>query len=371
MNRSLSIYLDFLRIFSAILVFFSHARYPRFFGQRWKEIGAYGHDAVMFFFVMSGFLIAYSSGKKTGSLESFAKKRLARLYSVVFPALLLTLIFNSIGKHINPGMYTGWICDNSQPIIRYLVNLFFLNEIWFGSWRAFSNGPFWSISYWFWFYAVYAAAFYLHGPKRYLSVIVLFLIAGPKVFLLLPVWLTGVLTYRLINRINLNTFVSLFLCIFSLIIYFWLREMDMSKHLALFTKQVLGEESYLFTHIGWSKHFLNDYIVGVLIAAHVIGFASLFKQFDFPRLIEPPIRYLAGLSFTLYMLHYPLLMVFSSLSKNGNVIVVLVFLSVWLLSFLTEKRINTWEIIISFVFNLFGDFPKNFFFLKKLLFADR
>ena len=147
MNKALSVYLDFTRFLAAMLVFFFHASYTRFDGQWLSAVGVYGRDAVMAFFVLSGFVIAYVSNNRETHLRDYSISRLARLYSVVVPALLLTLLADYIGRRIDPSMYAGDYYQDSQPILRSIANLLFVNEIWFKSWRAFSNGPFWSMTF--------------------------------------------------------------------------------------------------------------------------------------------------------------------------------------------------------------------------------
>ena len=60
---NLSLLLDTLRIFAAIAVFLGHSNFPWFFGG--GEIGPKnGQDYVIIFFVLSGFVIAWSIDKK-------------------------------------------------------------------------------------------------------------------------------------------------------------------------------------------------------------------------------------------------------------------------------------------------------------------
>jgi peptidoglycan/LPS O-acetylase OafA/YrhL len=51
-----------------------------------------GSEAVMAFFVLSGFVIAYVADQRETTLQAFAAARLARLYSVIIPAMLLTRV---------------------------------------------------------------------------------------------------------------------------------------------------------------------------------------------------------------------------------------------------------------------------------------
>ena len=87
-----------------------HANYDRFTGGLpvvWR-ISHLGNDAVMVFFVLSGFVIAYVANSKEKTIESYFISRFARLYSVVLPALILTIIFDYFGSRIAYELYDSW-----------------------------------------------------------------------------------------------------------------------------------------------------------------------------------------------------------------------------------------------------------------------
>ncbi|MBZ9611346.1 acyltransferase family protein [Rheinheimera sp. MA13] len=136
-----------MRLFAALMVFFYHASAERLNGQWLSGIGSFGHDAVIVFFVLSGFVIAYITNQRSSDISSFIKSRLARLYSVAIPALLFTVVADNVGIYLTPDIYLAPYYQDSYPLARFVHNLFFINELWFTSWRAFSNGPFWSLSY--------------------------------------------------------------------------------------------------------------------------------------------------------------------------------------------------------------------------------
>src|SRR6266536_4733067 len=181
MNKASSIYLDLVRFLAAATVFLVHAQYERFTGglPLVAATAKLGNDAVMVFFVLYGFVIAYVADKKEKTLKDYALSRLARLYSVAAPALALTVAVDYIGSRIDYGLYTGWDFPTDHPLWRVLANFFFVNELWFFSVRPFSNGPYWSLGYEFWYYVIFAAAFYLKPPVRYCLVVLSCCIAGP------------------------------------------------------------------------------------------------------------------------------------------------------------------------------------------------
>ena len=58
MKPSVSAYLDILRILAALTVFMAHFSYDRF-GNIFMVFRPYAHQAVIVFFVLSGYVIAY------------------------------------------------------------------------------------------------------------------------------------------------------------------------------------------------------------------------------------------------------------------------------------------------------------------------
>lgn len=84
-----SAFLDVLRIAAALVVFVNHL--AQFWSPRTFAVTApVAHGAVVVFFVLSGYVIAYSTLAREQSVRRCAVARLSRLYSVVIPALLLT-----------------------------------------------------------------------------------------------------------------------------------------------------------------------------------------------------------------------------------------------------------------------------------------
>ena len=70
MNPITSVYLDLIRFIAALLVVLSHAAYPRLDGVNFAMFGGFGRDAVMIFFVLSGYVIAYADHISPGPGEA-------------------------------------------------------------------------------------------------------------------------------------------------------------------------------------------------------------------------------------------------------------------------------------------------------------
>jgi len=125
MNQAFSVFLDALRLITAIVVVLYHARDDSLGGDALAFGYQYGWDAVKVLFVLSGFVIAHVTETKAPSWLQFSRDRLSRLYSVVVPALILTVLADLTGEWVNADFYnnkrlvceypiTGWALHSSS-----------------------------------------------------------------------------------------------------------------------------------------------------------------------------------------------------------------------------------------------------------------
>jgi peptidoglycan/LPS O-acetylase OafA/YrhL len=191
-NRSFSIYLDIVRFSAACLVYLYHSN-KRLLVTDILPASHYGHASVIVFFVLSGFVISYVAHTKETHWIYFAASRVSRVYSVVIPTLILTLLLDYVGRQTYPELYDY---PFDQLFIRLLASLLMLNEVWLVSITTLSNVPFWSITYESWNYLVFALITFLPGRTGFILAALVVLAVGPKLLLLLPVWFAGVWLYR-------------------------------------------------------------------------------------------------------------------------------------------------------------------------------
>jgi peptidoglycan/LPS O-acetylase OafA/YrhL len=67
------------------MVFASHFATRRISGGLFWQFADYGRTAVLVFFVLSGFVIAWVTDTREHTLVEYGLSRVARLYSVVIP----------------------------------------------------------------------------------------------------------------------------------------------------------------------------------------------------------------------------------------------------------------------------------------------
>jgi peptidoglycan/LPS O-acetylase OafA/YrhL len=314
-NRATSIYLDFVRFAASFVVFLAHATRESF-ATGWPPFGSFGYDAVMVFFVLSGYVIAFVASKKENTPTQYFVARFARLWSVVVPALILTVILDYIGTRLDYISYTEspWF-ETKDPLWRVFATLFFINELWFSRVIPFSNVPFWSLGYEFWYYVLFACLFFLTGAKRWVAFTAVSFLIGPKIILLLPIWLLGVQAYRCATKGSVNPRWGAALFFGSIIGYAAFVYSGTREYLLAVTIDSL--EADLAQELQGSREFLSHYVVGILVAFNFIGFAAISRRVgDLLSKVEGPIRFLAGYTLSLYLLHYPLLHFFAAIVRN-------------------------------------------------------
>ncbi|MCF3595158.1 acyltransferase [Rhodobacteraceae bacterium LMO-12] len=307
MTRGLSIWLDALRVWATIVVVISHVAYPRFTRGDYifvRELNL-GSDSVIVFFVISGMVIAYAAGRDK-TLSTYAFNRLTRLLTVLVPALLLTFIFDQIGKSIGPEAYGRFY--NPASLGELLARGMTMSNEWglFERVRLGTNGPLWSLSYEAAFYVIFAAAFFLSGARRVAAVLLISWAVGPRVLLLMPAWLMGVWLWNWVaangpDRLSIGR-ARLFawggpafyvMCL-------WLGVPDI---LAAQTGAFLEPQNYRVV-LGFSDEFLWNGMIGAMTAVHIMGMARLLNAY---QTNHRRIRWWAGASFSIYVTHYPAL----------------------------------------------------------------
>lgn len=228
---SSSVHLDALRGIAAIAVFLSHWRdaffvdYPEFRSHFPLVAVTYlfteaGHQWVIVFFVLSGFLVGnsvlHAVREERWTWRSYLLARLSRLYTVLLPALLLGGILDWLGMHLpgadalyngRSGMYTLTHDVHTNLTLKaFLANCLFLQGIRFpGSGGATgltfgSNVVLWSLSNEFFYYLMFPllVLFLISGSSWRLRLICLFGLilggwfAGTAMTLLGIPWLLGV-----------------------------------------------------------------------------------------------------------------------------------------------------------------------------------
>lgn len=305
MNKEMSLYLDLIRFVSAFLVFVYHSFGNGITGGFLWQIGGYGHTAVMVFFVLSGYVIAYVSSIKEKTLQDYVYARVARLYSVIVPALIVTLICNEIGRIYIVDNYVGpWNENEPLGYLKYIITLLMFQDVWSLGLSPENNGPFWSITFEAAYYIIFAVFIYtVNKPKKVLMLLAVVLVVGPTIMFLFPVWLLGVWLYKLHSTearlANPAISIAMFVAGLALLAL-------SPTYRAYFDGQIFGvdRESPVGDYLDALAITLN--LLAAPVVARIIGPALLY--------FSTPIRFLASLTFSFYLFHQPLVRLLAGVS---------------------------------------------------------
>lgn len=333
-----TVFLDGIRGLAALYVLIGHARWLLWEGYSVRFLATqeeytifekllvyffslfrYGHEAVLLFFVLSGFVIhlRYSKSLKANrsagfDLSNYLKRRILRIFPPLALALVITFILDQVGLCLQLPIYehtTKYATINQNistdhNLSTVLGNLLFVMDIYtpvFGT-----NGSLWSLAYEWWFYLLYPAFFLLIRKSQLLAtgaVIVLYFVINwlplemklaTKVFSLFPVWWFGVLLAEIYtgrSRIKFKHLMPLALLI--LIVPF----------------HTLSTPLRAFNQILWGLAFSG--IFAMLFHLQSKGF-----KLSFLNNLKP----LGTISYSLYVTHLPVIVLLSALilSISGN-----------------------------------------------------
>jgi len=320
--------LDLVRGLSAVAVMASHLRgfliddfgklaSPGVLAKLFYFATGLGNQAVMIFFVLSGFFVGGGVCKalksKRFSWLNYAIARLIRLWMALLPALLLTLACDLVGRHFAPDIYNGSLrhlfCsgptpgENSFTPGAFFGNLIFLQTIkvsCFGS-----NAPLWSLANEFWYYVLFPLAacscVYITRTQRNLPLALGMWTAFGLIAWLLPtglvcnglIWLMGVGVWWVSTRPSVLRVTS-HPVYFALTGAFFLGCLVATK-----TQSVLG----------------RDFVLGTAFA---LWLCSLLAPRLKDRLLGRIGIVLSEISYTLYVVHFPIQFFIASTFLKGH-----------------------------------------------------
>jgi peptidoglycan/LPS O-acetylase OafA/YrhL len=336
-----SLYLDLLRALSAIIVFLTHVQIV-FFPHVSFGPFSWGREAVAVFFVLSGFVISYVVSNKEVDGRGYSAARLTRLYPVAVIAILVTLFADAISR-MGGAHHFSWL-NTLEDAYRHFDaealarSLTFSNQLWFQHIVFGSNEPYWSLGFEVPYYVLFGFVSYLPNKSKYLACLVWALLCGPKIILYLPLWFMGVFCQRFLTSYRVQSpAIGVVSYIFSLIMF-------------VGVKAILGKSATDMYHIhGLAEEFVNFLyfsLIGISIVINIVAADALMASRDiFPKKAVASVRWFAGGSFTLYLVHQPLAIMVAALllpiESNGvfsGFYALIVFVLAMLLAEIGERK---------------------------------
>ena len=272
---------------------------------------ALGHQAVVVFFVLSGFFIvssiADSFEQRKWSWTAYLVNRITRLSLVLIPALILCWILDRIGmamaataplyRHPVANLFTDSIAS-LETFRNFIGNLFYLQGILvqpFGS-----NAPLWSLSYEFWYYIIFPLALCALVKRYRPSARIAYLVLA-----ILVTWFVGytIASYFLVWLLGGALAIS--------------RVVEWSP--VRFSGAIVAATILFVLVLGLSvahplkSPFLMDSIVALAFGLWIYAAVEVeAPDKSMSALYAKPARLFAGFSYTLYLTHFPIVFLLRS-----------------------------------------------------------
>lgn len=317
-------FLDSFRGIAALIVLVGHARWLLWEGYSigyiihpetytliekvsmyFLTIFKFGHESVMFFFLLSGFVIHLKYSKALVSISKsnfefipYFFKRFKRIYPPLIFAILLTFVLDKIGAGLGFSIYqkntpiqliNQNINFNHLPI-NFIGNLFLITNSTVEIWG--SNSPMWSLKLEWWFYLIYPF-FIFFNSKSILNGLLFTIGLGLLSFFVKDFnFLTSVL----------SSFLFWFLGTFLADIY--TRRLPWSNKFLSFLVILIPMA------IVFSNSIENDFVIDLM---WVIGFFGLLnfcfflQQKGISFTLFNKLKWLGNCSYTIYIIHFPIL----------------------------------------------------------------
>lgn len=306
LSQGASTSLDLIRVIAAQMVLIGHAwSFFKLFPRMSPPTGPYIQNiGVVVFFILSGFLISYSTLRKRQRLPNYSFKdffieRFARIYAGFLPALLFVTILDSIQLYVMHNSYPYKSAFNLQYLIGNLLMLqdfplanllkkigydLHLQISSFGSAR-----PFWTVAVEWWMYMFFG--WLLLGRKSHAKPVFLCVLL---LFTIVPLW-------NLAGRGNGLTLV-------------WFMGVGITGILLRYNPYKPNHQKYLVgsliaaalavARLATNKYEALDPLFALLLSGALLFLIIGIKNMTISTRANKIIKFMADYSFTLYLIHY-------------------------------------------------------------------
>ena len=300
-----SLLISLLRGVAAIQVAAAHLRAEFFPGLRTLEnptlwyqglafLTGFAHQGVIVFFVISGWLVGGSLLNKLGqpeALKLYAIDRITRLWTVLIPTFILIIAFGIISGEIDPRV-ADFSASNEFSVLSFLGNLLGLQTVALP--RFGGNYPLWSLSNESWYYVMFPLlmlSMTASGTLR--RVLCALLLVGVAVLLPTPmvlyfsIWLMG----AVFSRVHIHIGAAAQLLLLALLAAF----------------------SVYFRLHGSNDDLVNDALAQDLLLSLLIllllssCIRPIQRGATHIAVLEKTALFFSNFSFTLYVVHVPVL----------------------------------------------------------------
>jgi len=300
LSRSKSALFNFIRWTAALVVVVGHVNSyanlihgegttaPYFI---YNYCAVHAHAAVMVFFVLSGYFVTFATVRKCAKgsyrFREYFLDRWSRIYSVLLAAVAFTLVLDAIGRALSPVYSDPKVIPQDHFLVRLFLNVFSLQGMHGYRVQLGSNPPLWSIGYEFTFYVLFGLIFFRKQLFRrqvffVASVAIVLLVIGVKMALYFLIWLLGVATFYVTQRVRVR--VS------------WLTTF------ALLAVVIVANHYINFANALHLNEYGNDFVFSIVVALFFLPEISG----NVPRFFERVNDFFAEYGYSIYAYHLPI-----------------------------------------------------------------
>ena len=261
-------------------------------------ITGFGHQAVMVFFIISGYLVGggllmkYKENKLDSTyLKLYFIKRFSRIYIVLIPALIMGYFLDSLGLSYFTKLYHNFyhISSMNNDVVERLSldvlmgNLFNLQTIFVEPLG--SNGPLWSLANEWWYYILFAFLFINNITRLiFIFIVGVLFFQNEQILVYSFIWLLGA-SLVLVNKKLLHQSLSFIILFIAL----------------LFTRKFTG--------------VYTDFILAIALFLFINSIS--FNKNNVKKIVFKFNKSMANFSYSTYLFHFPFIVfVISALHNN-------------------------------------------------------
>jgi peptidoglycan/LPS O-acetylase OafA/YrhL len=256
---------------------------------------AFSYQAVLVFFVLSGWLVGGSLLSKIGqpnAVKNYAIDRLTRLWTVLIPTFLLTLLFGVVTGVVDTGVGVDYSAANEYSALVFAGNLVGLQRVLLPDFGG--NFPLWSLANETWYYVLFPLLVVLFTSRRNAArvacgaaIVLIAALLPVTIVLYFSLWLLGVAFSRIRIECSNGVRFGWLVLLLAATVYF----------------RVTADENSIAV-----ETFVPHLICSLMF---LVFLSSLqFQAAPTSTLVRPVARigkFIAEFSFSLYVLHVPLI----------------------------------------------------------------
>lgn len=295
--------LESVRGFAAVYVLLGHFFINRFSLGKFDLFFRFGQEAVMLFFLLSGFVIYYSFQKQPEQpFRDYFRRRFVRIYPIFIVSLFISFLVLCLSRKMLAPF----------GVTQFLGNLFMMQDfssgkpgVWFSTFNG--NLPLWSLSYEWWFYMMFFPIVTLVEEDK-------------QCWVVSSLALIGFLSYvKFPNQIGLflNYFIIWWLGVEVAKIYAQGQKPTLSKlktplmlltfFVLLHAANIIFNVKVLHVHPSFGIHPILEFRhFAFSLLVLLIALSMTRSSWAIANKILFPFSFLAPISYALYVLHYPL-----------------------------------------------------------------